>query len=140
MYYRDTLRLTKSSQLESIDGKKNKTVLGKKKKQFEFSHCQMPVEFAEVTSVSQDVVVEPIKDWLEKIQWRCILLLVLIMYYMFPIFGIFFLNVIITSVIHTGWIVFFFCIINFGNMYLFLFLYKYILTIFDCILYVVCKS
>lgn len=62
------MRLTKSNQLESIDGKKNKTILGnKKKKRFEFSHCQMPVEFAEVTSASQDVVLEPIKDWLEKI-------------------------------------------------------------------------
>ncbi|KAL5242312.1 hypothetical protein ACI65C_009722 [Semiaphis heraclei] len=64
----DTLRLTKSNQLESIDGKKNKTLLGKKKKHFEFTHCQMPVEFAEVISSSQDIVVEPIKDWLESIQ------------------------------------------------------------------------
>lgn len=54
--------------MESIDGKKNKTILGyKKKKRFEFAHCQMPIEFAEVISASQDVVLEPIKDWLEKI-------------------------------------------------------------------------
>lgn len=64
----DTLRLTKSNQLESIDGKKNKTLLGKKKKHFEFTHCQMAVEFAEVISSSQDIVLEPIKDWLESIQ------------------------------------------------------------------------
>jgi len=62
------LRLTKSNQLESIDGKKNKTLLGKKKKHFDFTHCQMPVEFAEVISSSQDIVLEPIKDWLESIQ------------------------------------------------------------------------
>lgn len=62
------MRLTKSNQLESIDGKKNKTLLGKKKKHFEFSHCQMPVEFAEVITSSSDVVLEPIKDWLENIQ------------------------------------------------------------------------
>lgn len=72
MCFRDTLRLTKSSQLESIDGKKNKTLLGKKKKHFEFSHCQMQVEFAEVISTesseSQDVFLNPIKDWLDKIQ------------------------------------------------------------------------
>jgi len=54
--------------LESIDGKKNKTLLGKKKKHFEFTHCQMAVEFAEVISSSQDIVLEPIKDWLESIQ------------------------------------------------------------------------
>ncbi|KAF0773679.1 signal recognition particle receptor subunit beta [Aphis craccivora] len=64
----DTLRLTKSNQLESIDGKKNKTLLGKKKKHFEFSHCQMAVEFAEVITSSSDVNLEPIKDWLENIQ------------------------------------------------------------------------
>lgn len=69
--FRDTLRLTKSNQLESIDGKKNKAILGKKKKHFEFSHCQMQVEFAEVISTenseSQDVVLDPVIDWLEKI-------------------------------------------------------------------------
>jgi len=54
--------------LESIDGKKNKTLLGKKKKHFEFMHCQMPVEFVEVISSSQDIILEPIKDWLESIQ------------------------------------------------------------------------
>lgn len=62
------MRLTKSNQLESIDGKKNKTLLGKKKKHFEFAHCQMAVEFAEVISSSQDIVLEPIKGWLENIQ------------------------------------------------------------------------
>lgn len=67
MCFRNTLKLTKSNELESIDGKKNKTILGKKKKHFEFSHCQMPVEFAEVISASQDVVLEPVKEWLEKI-------------------------------------------------------------------------
>lgn len=66
--FRDTLKLTKSNQLESIDGKKNKTVLGKKKKRFEFAHCPMSIEFAEVISTSQDVNLESIKDWLEKIQ------------------------------------------------------------------------
>ncbi|XP_050431484.1 signal recognition particle receptor subunit beta-like isoform X5 [Adelges cooleyi] len=66
----DTLRITKANQLESIDGKKNnKTSLGKKKKSFEFSHCQIPVEFAESSlSASQDVVLEPVKNWLDKIQ------------------------------------------------------------------------
>lgn len=67
LYFRDTLRLTKANQLESIDGKKNKTILGKKKKHFEFSHCQMPIEFTE-SSASQDVVLDLIKNWLEKIQ------------------------------------------------------------------------
>lgn len=64
---RDTLRLTKSNQLESIDGEKNKTILGKKKKHFDFSHCQMPIEFAEVISASQDINLEPVKEWLEQI-------------------------------------------------------------------------
>jgi len=64
----DTLRLTKTNQLESIDGKKHMSMLGKKKKRFEFSHCQMPIEFAEVISAHQDIVLEPIKDWLEKVQ------------------------------------------------------------------------
>jgi hypothetical protein len=68
LFFSDTLRLTKSNQLESIDGKINKTILGKKKKRFEFAHCHVPVEFAEVSSASQDVVLEPIKDWLDKIQ------------------------------------------------------------------------
>lgn len=65
------MRLTKSNQLETIDGKKNKAILGKKKKHFEFSHCPMHVEFAEVISTenseSQDVVLNPVIDWLDKI-------------------------------------------------------------------------
>lgn len=65
--FSDTLRLTKSNQLESIDGKRNTAVLGKKKKRFDFSHYQTPIEFAEVVAASQDVVLEPIKDWLDKV-------------------------------------------------------------------------
>lgn len=68
IFFRDTLKLTKANQLESIDGKKTKTLLGKKKKHFEFSHCQMPIEFAEITASSQDIVLEPITNWLDKIQ------------------------------------------------------------------------
>ncbi|VVC30228.1 Small GTP-binding protein domain,P-loop containing nucleoside triphosphate hydrolase,Signal [Cinara cedri] len=64
----DTLKLTKMSQLESIDGKKNKSLLGRKKKHFDFSHCPMPVEFAEIISACQDVVLEPVVNWLEKMQ------------------------------------------------------------------------
>lgn len=67
-YFRDTLKLTKLSQLESIDGQKNKILLGRKKKTFDFSHCPMPVEFAEIISACQDVVLEPVINWLEKIQ------------------------------------------------------------------------
>lgn len=66
--FRDTLRLTKANQLESIDGKKNKVILGKKKKHFEFLHCQMPIEFAEVSASSQEVDLDPIESWLEKVQ------------------------------------------------------------------------
>ncbi|XP_050520617.1 signal recognition particle receptor subunit beta [Daktulosphaira vitifoliae] len=63
----DTLRITKANQLESIDGKISKTMLGKKKKSFEFSHCLNTIEFGESVTFSQDHVIESVKNWLEKI-------------------------------------------------------------------------
>ncbi|XP_044732124.1 signal recognition particle receptor subunit beta [Chrysoperla carnea] len=68
----NTLRITKSSQLESTDSSQNTTqVLGKDGKEFEFSALPYKVTFAECTATCKDedkpYDIEPLYNWLQKL-------------------------------------------------------------------------
>ncbi|GLV32465.1 Signal recognition particle receptor beta [Carabus blaptoides fortunei] len=65
----NTLRITQSNQLESVDPSKSKKVfLGKEDKDFDFS-CVPPynIEFEECQACSEDTKIDVLKKWLNKI-------------------------------------------------------------------------
>lgn len=66
---RNTLRITQSNQLESVDPSKSKKVfLGKEDKDFDFS-CVPPynIEFEECQACAKDTKIDVLKKWLNQI-------------------------------------------------------------------------
>lgn len=65
------LRLTKSSQLEFTDASSSNIFLGKDGKDFEFSHVNSDVQFAECSAFNKDPNTAPdleqLNAWLHKI-------------------------------------------------------------------------
>lgn len=71
LFFRNTLRVTKGSQLESIDSSKNKSnVLGKEGKEFEFSSIPK-ITFGESTALFKDenepADLKGLTQWLESV-------------------------------------------------------------------------
>lgn len=73
VYFSNTLRRTKSSQLQSVSSENDKKAfLGRDDKDFEFSHvAHLQIEFAESTAVNKDqhnpMDLEQVKMWLTKV-------------------------------------------------------------------------
>lgn len=65
------LRMTKTSQLESTDASSVNVFLGKEGKDFEFSHLDANIEFAECAAFNKDAEtpadLDQLNDWLQKI-------------------------------------------------------------------------
>lgn len=53
---------------ECINNIKNNILGNKKKKRFEFFHSPVQIELAEIIFPLSDVVVDPLKDWMKKIE------------------------------------------------------------------------
>ncbi|PBC31643.1 signal recognition particle receptor subunit beta [Apis cerana] len=65
------LRMTKTSQLEATDASATNVFLGKQEKDFDFSHLDINIEFAECSAYNKDsetsADMEQLNNWLKKI-------------------------------------------------------------------------
>jgi len=64
------VRVTKSSQLQSVDGQTTNTYIGKPGKDFEFSHISSRVEFAEGsanTGEDDNAEIQAVEEWINKL-------------------------------------------------------------------------
>lgn len=65
------LRMTKTSQLEATDASATNIFLGKQEKDFDFSHLDINIEFAECSAYNKDsetsADMEQLNNWLKKI-------------------------------------------------------------------------
>lgn len=65
------LRMTKTSQLEATDASSTNVLLGKQGKDFEFSHLDTNIEFAECSAFNKDpdtaADIEQLNNWLKRI-------------------------------------------------------------------------
>lgn len=65
------LRMTKTSQLEATDSSSTNVFLGKEGKDFEFSHLDADIEFAECSAFNKDpdnpADIKQLNSWLKKI-------------------------------------------------------------------------
>lgn len=72
-YFSNLLRVTKSSQLQSVDPSQsnNSTFLGKQGKDFEFSHLNCKVDFAESSACTGDdenpTDLKGLEEWIAKL-------------------------------------------------------------------------
>lgn len=71
LLFRNTLRITKASQLESVDSKSKKNAfLGKDSKEFDFGQLNLNIDFAEVNVTSKYGTkgnIDNLNIWLEKV-------------------------------------------------------------------------
>ena len=65
------LRMTKANQLEATDASITNVFLGKQEKDFDFSHLDTNIEFAECSAYNKDsetsTDIEQLNNWLKKI-------------------------------------------------------------------------
>ena len=73
--YRNTLRVTRAATLSSTDGSaaEGSKYLGKRGKDFDFSHLQNPVDFVECSAKgngNSDGELNMVVEWIENLVWK----------------------------------------------------------------------